>query len=279
MVVFSIGTILLISQESGRLENELLYRGKQHSMLGAKMIGTIIEQAIDNDVLSIETVFDTQYQLIGDHFPPKYRTKYDQYFDQVILGVQDEFLKDISVVYAVGSDNNGYVPTHNSRYQQAATGDPDKDKLINRAKRIFNDPVGIKAARNTEPALLQVYHRDTGEVLWDISSPIFVKGRHWGGFRVGMSRKAVVGAKKSLSVTLFGIMFSVLLVSILLTSISLHHYLKPLGALAHTAGNLAKGQNLEKEISITSKDEVGELQQVLNRLRLSILIAMRRGKK
>jgi methyl-accepting chemotaxis protein len=279
MVVFLAGTMVLISQESNRLEKELLYRGRQHSIVGAKMIGTIMEQAIDNARLSLENIFDTQYEPSGNSFPPKYHTRYDRYFDQAVLGVQDEFLKDSGVVYAVASDRNGYIPTHNSRYQLPMTGDPEKDKTINRTKRIFDDPIGIKAARNTEPAFLQIYHRDTGEVLWDISTPIIVKGKHWGAFRVGMSHKVIAEAKKRLSVTLFGIMFMVLLISVLLASLSLNHYLKPIKAIASTANDLAKGEHLEKEIAITSQDELGELQQVLDRLRLSILIAMQRGKK
>jgi len=32
---------------------------------------------------------------------------------------------------------------------------------------------------------LQTYKRDTGEVMHDLSVPIYVRGRHWGGFRVG----------------------------------------------------------------------------------------------
>lgn len=279
MAVFSIGTLVLITQESNRLESELLHRGEQHSIVGAKMIAAIFEQAIDAHLLSMEDVFDTRYELMGDHFPPKYRTKYDQYLDQTILGLQDVFLKDTSVIYAVASDEKGYVPTHNSRYQQPETGDPEKDKRLNRTKRIFNDPVGLKAGRNTKPALLQIYKRDTGEVLWDISSPIVVKEKHWGGFRVGMSFDAISNSKKKLAFTFFGIMFPVLLILVLLTFLMVNHCLKPIKSLTRTASDLAKGQNLEKEISITSNDELGELQQMLDRLRLSILIAMRRSKK
>ena len=35
------------------------------------------------------------------------------------------------------------------------------------------------------PVLLQTYRRDTGEIMHDISVPIQVNGRHWGGFRIG----------------------------------------------------------------------------------------------
>ncbi|MGB3724992.1 MAG: hypothetical protein WA981_04435 [Glaciecola sp.] len=36
-----------------------------------------------------------------------------------------------------------------------------------------------------EPYLLLTYRRDTSEVLIDLSSPIYVNGKHWGGVRCG----------------------------------------------------------------------------------------------
>jgi methyl-accepting chemotaxis protein len=45
--------------------------------------------------------------------------------------------------------------------------------------------VGKRSGSHQQPFLLQTYRRDTGEVLHDISAPIFVKGRRWGGFRIG----------------------------------------------------------------------------------------------
>jgi len=38
---------------------------------------------------------------------------------------------------------------------------------------------------NEKEILVQVYNRDTGERIWDISSPIYIQGRHWGAFRIG----------------------------------------------------------------------------------------------
>lgn len=54
--------------------------------------------------------------------------------------------------------------------------------------RILNDRVGLRASHNTEPFLLQTYRRDMegGQfaLLKDASAPIYVNGRHWGGFRI-----------------------------------------------------------------------------------------------
>jgi HAMP domain-containing protein len=276
LIVMSVGTYFLVTQQSTSLEEELLNRGKIQSIVGAKMIGQIIEEAIDNGVFSVTDAFDTDYQLIGNFDPPKYHTKYDFYMDKAILGLQDEFLKDRSIVYAVAVDTNGYLPTHNTRFQKPITGDPEKDKVGNRTKRVFNDPVGLKAAQNIEPGLLQVYYRDTGEVMWDVSSPIFVKGKRWGGFRIGLSLDVINAAKKKLTTTLVTMMAGILILSLLLTFISVNRSLAPLNKLTIAAANIARGKNLKEEIKVTRRDEIGRLQEALDRLRLSIIIALKR---
>jgi HAMP domain-containing protein len=277
LIVMSAGTYFLVTQQENSLEKGLLDKGKIQSVIGAKMIGLIIEEAIDNGVFSIKDAFDTDYEVIGSFDPPKYHTKYDFYLDKAILGLQDEFLLDRSIVFAIAVDRNGYLPTHNSRFQQPITGKPEKDKIGNRTKRVFNDPVGLKAARNKEKGLLQVYHRDTGEVMWDVSSPIFVKGKHWGGFRVALSLKVINAAKKNLQTALITMMAGILILSLLLTFISVNNALSPLKRLTSMAVNLSTGKNLQEEIKITRKDEIGKLQDALERLRQSMIIAFRRG--
>ena len=54
-------------------------------------------------------------------------------------------------------DETGYAIVHTNRLREG---------------RVFSDEVGQKAAKTTEP-LLQVYERDTGEVLIDASCPLF----------------------------------------------------------------------------------------------------------
>lgn len=85
-------------------------------------------------------------------------------------------------------DRKGYFPTHNKKYSQPLTGKYEVDLVHNRGKRIFADRTGQRAGSNTQPLLLQTYKRDTGEILHDLSVPIMVRGRHWGGFRIGFRR-------------------------------------------------------------------------------------------
>ncbi|WP_245232821.1 hypothetical protein [Thiorhodococcus minor] len=77
------------------------------------------------------------------------------------------------------------MPTHNARFSQPLTGDPAQDLANNRTKRRFDDPVGRRCGAHELSFLIQTYRRDTGEIMHDISAPLYVNGRHWGGCRIG----------------------------------------------------------------------------------------------
>ena len=274
-LVMAAGTYVMAQKQGNSLEEQLLARGRIESVIGAKTYGKVLEEAIDSGILTVKDVFDTNYQVIPGFEPPKYHTKYDFYLDKAILAVEDEFLKDESVVFAVGVDVNGYLPTHNTRYQQPITGDKAKDLVGNRTKRIFNDPVGIAAAKNTQEAFQQVYRRDTGETMWDISTPIMVKGKHWGGFRIGFSLASIDAAKSRLTLLLSLTMGIILLTALVAVFLVVDRALRPLSQLTARAGELADGK-VETAIEARGTDEIGQLADVLERLRISLKMAMER---
>ena len=146
----------------------------------------VIEAALKDRTLTMEALFDRNYVPIAKTDPQKFTTKFDAFFDRMISPIQEKIVsRDSRVLYTICIDNNGYVPTHNLRYTKPLTGNPEQDKNNNRTKRIFNDRTGIRCARNTDGFLLQTYRRDTGEILNDMSHPLVINGRHWGGIRVG----------------------------------------------------------------------------------------------
>jgi methyl-accepting chemotaxis protein len=275
LVVLAAGSAYLIFQQSASLEAQLLERGKTESVVGAKMTGALMEEAIDNGVFTVSDAFDTAYEAIPGFNPPKFHTKYDFYLDKALLSIEDEFLKDESVVFAVAVDLNGYLPTHNTRFNAPPTGDREKDLTLNRSKRIFSDPVGITAAKNTAPGFLQVYKRDTGEIMWDISSPIFVKGKHWGGFRIGFSLDKIKAAKFRMAVTIIAIMGAILVISFSLVFVAVNRSLRPIKVLTEMSSRLADG-DINQKIEAKSQDEIGRLADVLERLRFSLKAAMER---
>jgi methyl-accepting chemotaxis protein len=152
-----------------------------------------VTEHITNLAKSGTNVFDTSYQQVPDTKPAKYRTSYDQIFAQRLQPLCDQTLQQVaSGIFAICVDTNGYAPTHNSQYTRPITGDPHFDTLNSRDKRLFNDKTGLRSARNSESFLLQTYMRDTGEILCDLSLPITINGRHWGGVRIGFDPKILL---------------------------------------------------------------------------------------
>ncbi|MBU6504357.1 MAG: methyl-accepting chemotaxis protein [Betaproteobacteria bacterium] len=139
-------------------------------------------------------VFDRQYRPIPGTMPQKYKTAYDDEFAQQMQPLCDQLAESVrGGIFALCVDENGYGPTHNTKFSRPPTGNPEIDMAASRDKRIFDDPTGLRAARNSQPFLLQTYMRDTGELLNDLSMPILVQGRHWGSIRVGFDPQGLMG--------------------------------------------------------------------------------------
>jgi len=146
-----------------------------------------IAEAIKNGTLSEADLFDRNYQPYPKKTdPPKFTTRFDGFFDRVVSPMQEAIVnRDSQLAYAICFDNNAYVPCHNLRFSKPLTGNIEQDRVNNRTKRIFGDHTGMRCAKNTDGVLLQTYRRDTGEILNDLSVPIFINGKHWGGIRFG----------------------------------------------------------------------------------------------
>ncbi len=274
-VVIALGSILLVKQQFTRLEQQYQEHAKFITVVGAKSFSRLIEEAIDNGVLTMADAFDTNYVLFGNFDPPKYHTKYDAFADKTLLAMEDEFMKNPNIVYAVAVDKNGYVSSHNTRYTRQITGDKETDATWNRTKRLFNNPVEIKGANNMQEGLIQVYNRNTGETMWDVASPIIVKGKHWGNMRMGLSIIELNKAKKELLLSLIGIMSTIMFISVFAIMFIVKHLLSPLTVFTQIASNMADGDVSEKIVA-TSDDEIGQLAEVLERMRISLKMAMDR---
>ena len=153
---------------------------------GAAAIAARFEADLDAERISLDDLFDRDYQAVPGTDPARYHTRFDGYADQVLPAIQEPLLtRDPALVYAIAITPDGYVPTHNNVFNQPLTGDPAVDHIHSRSKRIFNDRTGARCGSHERNLLLQTYSRDTGELMHDLSVPIHVRGRHWGGVRLG----------------------------------------------------------------------------------------------
>ena len=152
-------------------------------------VTAILQRLADRGV----NVFDQAYREISGSNPKRYNTAYDGQCDAELTRLYDDLLRDLpGLTYSLAVDNQGYAPAHNGIFSNKPSGDPAVDLVKCRHKRIFNDPVGIKLARNQKPSLFQTYVRDTGEVLNDLSMPVVIGGRHWGAVRIGFKTDMVL---------------------------------------------------------------------------------------
>ncbi len=164
------------------------YIDKVYSILlkAKKEIENTFEEAVKKGIISSSDLWDRNYIPIPNTNPQKYKTRFTDFAKKYIQPIEDKYLAmDPNFKFVVLVDDNGYLPAHNTIYDKPLTGDYEKDLVGNRSMRIFNDPTGLAAARNTNPVLLQTYMRDTGVVMNDISVPIYFEGKHWGGLRIG----------------------------------------------------------------------------------------------
>lgn len=171
------------------LDERILEQNEYMTELGKRFVQEsllIINNSLEQGIISKEALFDRKYIPIPNTNPQKYTTLFDTFMDKYIQNLQESVLAaDGRLRYAILVDNNGYCPSHNLKFSKPLTGDLKIDLMNNRTKRIFNDQTGIRAARNQGESLLQTYRRDTGEFMNDLSIPIFLHGKHWGAIRIG----------------------------------------------------------------------------------------------
>ena len=151
--------------------------------------------------------------------PPKFHTAYDALVERPLQEAFDRVLElEPRLTFALIIDLNSYAPSHNRRFAQDWTGQPDKDLAGNRVKRFFTDNrVLVRGARHglgeaaealpdrapredfqrvadlgekvsdREEFLVQTYARDTGAIITVLTVPLYVRGQRYGVSLLGWS--------------------------------------------------------------------------------------------
>jgi methyl-accepting chemotaxis protein len=155
----------------------------------AGRISALLEEAISQGRIRREDLFDTTYVPIAGTEPVQFRTRFLDWMDTALPGIQEPLLaSDKRMVFCVAVDRNAYLPVHNRAYSQPQRpGDVAWNTANARNRRIFDDRAGLAAARNGRPYLIQNYLRDMGNgvkvMMREVDAPIRVLGKHWGAFR------------------------------------------------------------------------------------------------
>jgi methyl-accepting chemotaxis protein len=156
----------------------------------AAQIATVFEAAVTQGEIGMAQLFDENYRVLPGTDPLQHMTQFVALTDRLLPEIQEPLLKfDSRITFCAAVDRNGYLPTHNLVYSKPQGPDPIWNSANCRNRRIFSDRTGLSAGRSTRRFLLQTYRRDMGGgnfvLMKDVSAPITVLGRHWGGLRIG----------------------------------------------------------------------------------------------
>ncbi|MBN8961320.1 MAG: methyl-accepting chemotaxis protein [Rhizobiales bacterium] len=159
------------------------------AMQAGETLSKMFDDATSDGAVTLDDLFDENYVAIPNTDPVQHRTRFLDWTERTLPAFQEAFLaKDKRMAFSIAVDRNGYLPVHNKVYSQPQRpGDVAWNTANSRNRRIFNDPAGLAAGRNTRAYLIQSYARDMGNgvtvMMCEIDVPIWVQGRHWGGFR------------------------------------------------------------------------------------------------
>jgi len=160
------------------------------AMRTAAEISNLLERELREGRLTLQDLLDERYVPVPGTNPQQFTTRFTALTDRLLPPLIEPPLTEVSgVVFVAAVDRNGYLPTHNAKFSHRQRTDPEWNKANSRNRRMFDDRVGLAAARSEDHFLIQCYRRDMGggrfALMKDASAPIVVGGRHWGGLRVG----------------------------------------------------------------------------------------------
>jgi len=153
-----------------------------------RQIQGVIERAIDAGEITVEDVFDTNYQIVEGSNPVQYDVRFNDTADRHIRPILDRVKgSDGRIIGSAIGDMNGYLPTHLSERSHPQGPDPVWNDAHCRNKRILIDDATRNALASDRPATLATYRMELGEKhipVKNVFVPLWVKGRRWGNYEL-----------------------------------------------------------------------------------------------
>jgi methyl-accepting chemotaxis protein len=153
-----------------------------------RQIQSEVEQAIDAGEITLEDVFDRDYQMIEGTNPVQYTVRFNETADRLVRPILDRTkASDGRIIGTAIGDMNGYLPTHLSERSHPQGSDPVWNDAHCRNRRILIDDQTRMALASDKPATLATYRMELGDKripVKNIYVPLWIKGRRWGNFEL-----------------------------------------------------------------------------------------------
>lgn len=288
------GAIIHYAQQN--YHKDLKRKVTEFALIGAEQSREMFREAIRQNHISFEALFDDNYQKISleefkaTYVSPdsqntisddyirllmdrvveadvdeyyRYHTAYDRnpFLNKRALQIEEPILKTKNIDYAVLIDRNGYIPFHHQVNSRNLTGDLETDTFGNRARRIWRKTLGDTQI----PGQISyyTYRRDTGTPYLNVNAPIMVDGKYWGAFLVGYKATEIDVAMSRLRQNAVLLILLVVGLTVIIYSSLIVFSLRPLSRLLQGVRRIDKG-NLDVSIPIQSRDEIGYLSAAFN---------------
>jgi methyl-accepting chemotaxis protein len=155
----------------------------------AKQVSTLFEDAVQRGEISINDLFDTQYQQVPDISPPHYLTRHTDFCARHLGPLCNEIVDSSpDIIACTPGDMNNYYPIINREFAKPPTDDPVWNAANSRARTRQLDRTSLNQMKTKKPFLVQTYRRNMGGGRFDLmknySAPIVVQGRQWGVLRI-----------------------------------------------------------------------------------------------
>lgn len=272
VIIMLISGFFLSSMNDQAISDAMYKKGKMISILGAKSLEITLEAAIGNNLLTQDEIFDSQYVPVAGSDLQLFHTKFDAYIDEACSQFHGAFFKDNSIVYARPMDLNGYIPLKGGGdLADSNTAQNTEDPL---GKQILAGKRISRIVANTVDGFVQDYTTEDSNVhIWEFSTPVFVKGKKWGSFTVGMRNMAQNVSGTGFSITaLLSVVLSILLACAVVFGVVLY-FLKPVSGLAKAAEKVADG-DMDFSVEIGGSSDIAMLADAIERLRVSLKLSM-----
>jgi methyl-accepting chemotaxis protein len=153
-----------------------------------RQIQAAIERAITEGEISIDDVFDRDYQVIEGTNPVQYAVRFNDAADRLVRPILDQNENsDSRIIGCAIGDMNGYLPTHLSKRSHPQGPDPVWNDEHCRNRRILIDDTTRMALASERPATLATYRMELGDKYIPVKNvfvPLWVKGQRWGNFEL-----------------------------------------------------------------------------------------------
>ena len=158
---------------------------------GAEAVRAKIEAALASGSLTLDQLFDTNYEIMPDTDPIQFVNGFVPFADAQIRPILDsETAKDARVVGCCLVDRNGFLPTHITEKSHKQKPGQRRWNLENcRNRQIFMDRQTRDALDSEGDWFLYTYRQDFGDgryrALRSVFVPLIFNERRWGLYEVG----------------------------------------------------------------------------------------------